>query len=60
MNQSFVDGAPRRNTVPSIPSNQGALTGACALFWVTLNFLFCLEHRLTTRRQTIALRNLDF
>ena len=26
MNQSFVDEAPRRNTVPSLPSNQGAVT----------------------------------
>ena len=39
----------------------GFLTAACApQFWVTLNSLFCLKYRITTRHQTIVLRNLDF
>ena len=45
------------DTVRSLLGSHG---GRAPLFWITLNSLFCLEHCLTTRLQTIVLRNLDF
>ena len=46
-----------RNSVPSL---RGDGIPSWLLFWITLNSLFCLEHRVTIRRQTIVLRILDF